>query len=105
MAIHRVLSSASRMRLMAPGCPSLMAALLETVLFARLTTVRLPPKRVCPLIDCGACPTTHMVVPLTSALLAPPGIGTLVLARAPVVGRSPDDCPCKKIMGAMGTRV
>ena len=46
-----------------------------------------------------------MVEELTSALLAPPGMGTVALARALVVGRSPDDWPCKKIMGAMGTRV
>ena len=46
-----------------------------------------------------------MVEESTSALLAPPGMGTVALARALVVGRSPEYWPRRKIMGATRTGV
>src|SRR5579862_3405196 len=112
MAIQRVLSSASRIRLVAPGCPSLMATGAETVLLVRFTTVRLPAKRVWPCTTCGCWPTTYMVGESMSALLAPPGMGifpmgaTLGLVHGPFAGRlhgsRPDCWARRKIMGATG---
>src|ERR1700722_11670218 len=75
MPIQSVLSSASNMRLGAPGAPSLIAIgepaeNVAVALAVRLTTVRLPVKRPS---DCSCCPTTYIVVVDTSALLEPPG--------------------------------
>src|SRR5579863_309801 len=110
MAIHKVLSSASIMRLVEPGCPSLMATGAEGVLLARLTTVRCPPKRVSPFTVRGSWPTTYMVLVSTRALLAPPGIATVVMAvvseltqGAELQGSRPEVLPRVKINGATGS--
>src|SRR5580698_3503855 len=102
MPIHSVLSSASMMRLTAPGAPSLMDVGLDLVLDARSTTVRYPPKRPS---ACNCWPTTYIVVLSISALLAPPGMGIADLARSAAIGREPDFLPSRNIMGPTGTGV
>src|ERR1700760_4550739 len=112
MPIHSVLSSASSMRLGPPGAPSLIptGADADNVLDAvpaRLTTVRLPVNNPS---GCSCWPATYIVDVDTSALLAPPGTArvhelTFGVAeqsawRAVLVGRLPECCPDKKIIGA-----
>src|SRR5580698_4515 len=93
MPIHRVLSSASIIRLMAPGWPSLMATGAPAVLLVRLTAVRLPPKRGDSLLGQGGgsklllmhsgfWPMTYiwsLFCVSTRALLAPPGTGMFTI--------------------------
>ncbi len=106
MPIHSVLLSASRMRLLAPGAPSLMATGLVVVLLLRFTTVSSPANRVSGVPEtftvCGCCPTTYIVEESTSALLAPPGMRMFVLASVALVGSVPEPCPTRKIIGATG---
>src|SRR5271168_2350849 len=90
-----------------------MAAVLLMVRLARLSTVRLPPKRVCPWIVCGCWPTTYMVEPSIRALLAPPRIGILLIGAVLALGHDdtagrlqgskPDCWPRRKMSGAIGT--
>src|SRR5450631_3343733 len=115
MPIHRVLSSACSMRLTAPGIPSLIETgfgepLVEgtTVLLVRFNTVMNPPKNPSGI---WCCPTTYIVEVVTRALLAPPGIGMLMMATAWVFaqgaalhGSNPDCWPSGKIIGATGNR-
>src|ERR1700739_227514 len=96
MAIHNVLSSASSKRRTAPGAPSLMEEVLMTVLLGIFNTVRLPVKRP----SGKSCwPTTYIVDEVTSALLAPPGIGMVALLSAACVGSAPLCWPVGKIVG------
>src|SRR6266568_5041674 len=111
MPIQRVLSSARIIRLVAPGAPSLMetgddaVAVLEAVP-VRLTTVTLPEKRPS---GWACCPATYMVDAESTALLAPPGIGSVQLATfatveqfassVSLVGSEPECCPLRKIIG------
>src|SRR5581483_1333435 len=117
MAIQSVLSSASIIRLIAPGCPSLIATGLPAVLLLRFTWVRLPPKSVCPLIVWADCPTTNMrfdELVSISALLAPPGMGmftigfALAFGQAATAGRLQGSRPeflfTRKISGETGSR-
>src|SRR5580658_4225304 len=117
MPIHKVLSSARIMRLVAPGCPSLIATGFGTELvdgtielLARSTTVRLPPNSVTPLTTFSGCwPTTYIVVESTRALLAPPAIATVVIGAAPLEqgaalhGSNPEFLPRVKISGPTGS--
>src|SRR5579864_9442349 len=98
MPIHRVLSSAMRMRLGAPGAPSLMEMGVPAVLAFRSTMVRKPVNRPS---GCNCCPTTYMVEPVRRALLAPPGMGRF--GMCPVVGSLPDPWLTWKIMGEVGS--
>src|SRR5487761_1299450 len=100
MAIHSVPSSARIMRLGAPGAPSLMPTALDAVLFPRFTTVRLPVNK--PSV-CSCWPTTYIVDDVTSALLAPPGVGMLVSEFW--LGSVPEAWLTLKIIGAVGSSV
>src|SRR5580658_2792399 len=102
--IHSVLSSASSMRLTAPGSPSLIDTGPDALLEARFSTVIYPPNSP----SGSSCwPTTYMVEVSTSALLAPPGVrmrligAVFELAQGAVLhGRNPLWSPVRKIMGA-----
>src|SRR5260370_20742787 len=98
MPIQRVLSSASIIRLGAPGAPSLMETGLPAVLEARFTTVRLPANRPS---GCNCWPTTYMVEPSTRALVAPPGIG--IDGMVPVAGSLLDCWPSGKVIRLVGS--
>src|SRR5512146_222485 len=113
MPIQSVLSSPSTMRLGPPGGPSLIEVGLgeleveaTTELFVRSSCVRKPPKYPSGM---SRWPTTYIVVLLTSALLAPPGTGMVVMGTvlgfaqgAALHGSNPDVWPSGKIMGDTG---